>query len=729
MTQIQDILEKLDGTIERVVFYNPTSGWTVLRVAVEREPSLITVVGKLQKLSPGESVRFTGKWGVDPRHGKQFLAETCLPLSPSTAGGIEKFLGSGLIPGVGEVMARRIVKKFGLDSLEIIEKRAHRLVEIPGIGSKRAKAIQKALIEKKAVRDVMVFLETAGVSPAFAVRIYNRYGNDAIRVVKENPYRLAAEVGGIGFRSADRIAGHIGFAKDSPERAEAGVLYVLDETASEGHVHASREELLEKAVQLLDIFEPLLKQALERLLLMGRLRRPQDVGEDVVYLPRLDNAERTAAQRLLDMMAAPAVPLPFDAAEAIRRAEAEAGIALAEEQRRAFFELGRTRLMILTGGPGTGKTTALRGLVACLSSAGMKVALAAPTGRASRRMAESTGREASTIHRLLEYSPKSNTFERDHENPLDVDALVVDEVSMVDIELFAALLDALRPTARMLLVGDPDQLPSVGPGTVLADLLNLADATDAGLRAICLREVFRQARSSLIVTGAHDILAGHEPASGEKGTSADFFMIEREDPDECLALIKELISSRIPRSFGLDPIGDIQLLTPMHKGTIGASNLNKELQALLNPKANEGPQSKRFCVNDKVMQIRNNYDLEVFNGDIGRVSAVDPEDGNVEVVFPEKTARYPSTELDQLTLAYACTVHKSQGSEYPAVIIPMHTQHFVMLQRNLLYTAITRGKRLVVIVGSRRALRIAIRNNKQLARRSGLVARVLGKWK
>lgn len=728
MTQTPDILERLDATIERIVFYNPNNGWTVMRVNKAGEPSLLTVVGKLQKLAPGETLRFTGKWGVDPKHGRQFQAETCLPLSPSTADGIEKFLGSGLIPGVGEVMAARIVKKFGLDALEIIEKRAHRLVEIPGIGAKRAKTIQKALIEKKAIRDVMVFLETAGVSPAFAVRIFNRYGSDSIRVVKENPYRLASEVSGIGFRSADRVAAHIGFAKDSPERAEAGVLYVLDETSSEGHVHALREELLDKAVRLLDIPAPLLESALERLLLMGRVRRPQAVSGDTVYLPRLDNAERTAAERLLDMMAAPAVPLPFDAAEAIRRAEAEAGIVLAEEQRKAFEELGRTRLMILTGGPGTGKTTALRGLVACLTSAGMKVALAAPTGRASRRMAESTGREASTIHRLLEYSPKSNSFERNRENPLDLDALVVDEVSMVDIELFAALLDALRPTARMLLVGDPDQLPSVGPGTVLADLLHLARATDAGLRAICLREVFRQARSSLIVTGAHDILAGHEPASGEKGSNADFFMIERDDPDECLELIKELVSARIPRGFGLDPVSDIQLLTPMHKGTIGASNLNKELQALLNPAGPGGQSSQRFRVNDKVMQIRNNYDLEVFNGDIGRIRAVDPEDGNVEVIFPERSVRYPTTELDQLTLAYACTVHKSQGSEYPAVVIPMHTQHFVMLQRNLLYTAITRGKRLVVIVGSKRAVRIAIRNNKQLERRSGLIPRVMGRW-
>jgi exodeoxyribonuclease V alpha subunit len=716
----------IEGSVERVVYRSDDSGYTVLRLRVDGAPLVETVVGRLQPLTPGERVRFNGEWMVDPKHGRQFRAVTCLSLAPATVKGIERFLGSGLIPGVGPVMAGRLVKRFGVDTLEVIRGEPGRLAEVPGIGPKRARAIQQALIEKQAVKDVMVFLEAAGVSPAFAHRVHKRYGNEAIRLVSENPYRLAADVQGIGFLSADRIAGHLGVPEDSPHRHEAGLLHVLDELAGEGQVFARAAELLPRAAGLLGADQAELEAAAERLVLMGGVRR-EGRGDDArLYLPRLHEAEVSAARSLRRLLEGKSGALPVDAAEAVRRAEARSGIELAPEQRRAFAAVQQAKLLVLTGGPGTGKTTLLRGIADCLSGLGLRVALAAPTGRASRRMAESTGREAATIHRLLEFAPRTRKFQRNRGNPLEIDLLIVDEVSMVDIELLAALLDALRPRTRLILVGDPDQLPSVGPGTVLTDLLALGARLGPRLQVVRLTEIFRQARRSLIVTGAHDVLAGRVPRGGERDGAADLFVIEREDPEECLAVIEELVQKRIPARFGLDPIEEIQVLTPMHRGLLGAANLNAALRDLLNPgPGGEDADSDRFRVGDKVMQVRNNYDLEVFNGDVGRVTAADGDGAWVEVRFPERAVRYPAVELDQLQLAYACSVHKAQGSEYPAVVLPLHTQHFVMLRRNLLYTAITRGRKLVVIVGSRRALGIAARTDDRAQRNSGLAERVL----
>ncbi len=717
----------LEGTVERVVFHNPSNGWTVLRLQTEGNPLLETIVGHFQRVNPGERLRFTGGYTIDSKHGRQFAAETCLPLAPATLKGIEKFLGSGLIPGVGPVMAGRIVKRFGMEALDVIEGEPKRLAEVPGIGPKRAEAISAALLSKRAVRDVMVFLESAGISPAFAHRIYKRYGNDAIRLVNENPFRLASDVHGIGFLSADRIASHLGVPSDSPYRAEAGLLYSLEELAKEGHVFARQGVLVDRAAEMLRIDATEIDRAVDRLVLMGGVRREIPGDDAPVYLPRLFRAEETGARALFRLLETSGRALPIDVDEAIRQTENESGIELAGEQRQAFSVLSQAKVMVLTGGPGTGKTTLLRGLTACLDRLKFNIALAAPTGRAARRMAEATGRDARTLHRMLEFTPKTMRFERNASRPLEAEVVIIDEVSMVDIELFAALLEALQPTSRLLLVGDPDQLPSVGPGTVLADLLAISRRFGKQLVAVGLTTIFRQARSSLIVTGAHDVLAGYEPRTGQKGDDADLYLIERDKPEDCLAVIKELVSKRIPARFGHDPIKELQVLTPMHKGLLGATNLNRELQDLLNPcVAGAGGAEARFRLGDKVMQTRNNYDLEVFNGDIGRVSAVGEESEWVEVTFPERTARYPDAELDQLVLAYACSVHKSQGSEYPAVVIPLHTQHFVMLQRNLLYTAITRGKKLVVVVGTRRALRIAVRNDSQTERCSGLVDRMLG---
>ena len=718
--------ETLDGTVERIVFRNEGNGWTVMRLTVQGEPLLRTVVGSFQRVEPGERVRLTGEWTRDAKHGRQFRAVTCLPLAPETLKGIEKFLGSGLIPGVGPVMAKRLVDRFGLETLDVIESSASRLTEVEGIGAKRARAVSRAMREKREVKDVMVFLESAGVSPVFAHRIYKRYGKDSIRLVSENPYRLAMDVHGIGFLSADRIASHLGVLPDSQHRAEAGILHALEELAGEGNVFGARDEVVRRASSLLEIDIEPLERAVERLILMGGVRVDGEGADAGVYLPRLHRAESAAARDLAALLSTPAVELPVDARSAAARAERLSGIELAPMQRGAFDALAEAKVMVLTGGPGTGKTTLLKGIVACLADSGLSVLLAAPTGRAARRMAQSAGMDARTIHRLLEFNPRNARFDRNRSNPLEAQVVVVDEVSMVDVELFSALVSAIRPDARMVLVGDPDQLPSVGPGTVLTDLLRLGRRGVGGLKVVRLTEIFRQARSSLIVTGAHDVLSGREPRVGDRGQDADLFMVERDDPAACLEAIVELVTSRIPRRFGLDPIDGSQVLTPMHKGILGASNINERLQEILNPGEGGVPSRGIFYrAGDKVMQVRNNYDLEVFNGDIGRVTGADRDAGWLEIEYSERTVRYPSSELDQITLAYACSVHKSQGSEYPAVVIPLHTQHYVMLQRNLLYTALTRGKRLVVLVGTRRAVGIAVRNSTMRDRRSALARRVL----
>ncbi|MBN2527801.1 MAG: ATP-dependent RecD-like DNA helicase [Deltaproteobacteria bacterium] len=720
--------KQLEGTIERIVFRNDTNGWTVLRLkpSDNSKGGLLTVVGAFQQIAAGETCRFGGRWMNDSQFGKQFKADTCLPLAPATLVGIEKFLGSGLIPGIGKVMAKRIVKRFGMETLEVVENLPTRLAEVEGVGEVRAQSISNALVEHREVKNVMVFLESAGISPAYAYRIFKRYGKKAIKVVSDNPYRLASDVHGIGFKMADQIAFHLGIPKDSPYRAEAGLLFALEEFATDGHVFVPREELLVKGEQLLEIGTSQLDGALERLKLMGGVMTPKRAGDvtasQPIYLPRLYEAENTAARHLLRLAQGRCRLLKTRVETAIYKAEKKCAISFAPQQKMAFGALAKASVMVLTGGPGTGKTTLLKGLITWLLAEKCSIALAAPTGRAAKRMSESTGRTASTLHRLLEFTPRTGAFARDDTNPLQQDVVVVDEVSMMDIELFASLLAAIPNHSRVVLVGDPDQLPSVGPGTVLSDVLHLGTPLHPGLQVVRLTEIFRQARSSLIVTGAYEILHGQLPTVGQKGSEADLFMIERDSPEDCLEVILQMAKERIPKAFGLDAVDDIQVLTPMHKGLLGAANLNDELQKLLNPSSTGlEHRSQRFCVGDKVMQIRNNYDLDVFNGDIGKVVVLDDQLEWLKIDFGFKTVQYPATELDQITLAYACSIHKSQGSEYPAVVIPVHTQHFVMLARNLLYTAVTRGKKLVVLVGSKRALNLAVRNDGLSHRCSGLV--------
>jgi exodeoxyribonuclease V alpha subunit len=705
-----------EGTLERVVYQNEENGWSVVKIAVPGRYEHLTAVGNLLGLQIGENLRVTGEWKKDPRFGDQLVIKNYVAVKPNTLLGIERYLASGLVPGIGPTMAKRIVEKFGVDSLEIIENKGHRLKEVEGIGKVRASRILAAWGEQKDIKDVMVFLQSHEVSTAYAIRIYKRYGKSAVRVVRENPYQLAIDVFGIGFLTADRIAASLGIAKDSPERARAGVLHAMTELIDEGHCFAPRPLLVERAKLLLEIDEVPVAEAITVLANSGELV----LEIDAVYKRVLHDAERRAAVRLASLSGP--YTADIDTEKAVAWYEAENHIELAEEQRNALAHSLSAKVSVITGGPGTGKTTIVKGLLKILEKKRRKLLLAAPTGRAAKRMQEATGREAKTIHRLLEIDPKRGIFTRNQETPLEADVLIIDETSMVDLLLFDHLLAAVPPHAQLILVGDVDQLPSVGPGSVLADVIS-----SGVVRVTKLEKIFRQAAASLIITNAHKINRGEVPQNDKAATpeNADFFFIERGEPEKALETIKELIQNRIPARFKLDAIDDIQVLTPMNKGSLGVGALNTELQALLNPEGTQLTRGNRmFRTGDKVMQLRNNYDLGVFNGDIGRVYAIETEDQTLDVRFDDRQVRYEAADLDELTLAYACSIHKSQGSEFPVVVIPLSTQHFVMLQRNLLYTAVTRGKRLVVIVGSSRAMAMAVNNGQHNVRFTQLADRL-----
>jgi exodeoxyribonuclease V alpha subunit len=733
MTMASDNPADLRGQLERITFVNEENGYTIARVKAPGHKELVTVVGHLVNPVPGEILAMKGEWNRHPKFGDQFKITACESVVPATVHGIEKYLGSGLIKGIGPVMAKRIVRKFREGTLDIIEQRSDRLAEIGGIGPKRIAMIQKAWAEQKEIRAIMIFLQDHGVGAGFAARIYRHYGNGAIAVVRENPYRLATEVSGIGFLSADRIAEKLGFAKDSPLRAGAGILYVLHALADEGHVYYPYDPLLARCREILAIDRETIVKAAAEIALDGGIvieatgLDPDEAEGDrrPVYLAGYHAAETQLAANLRTLIAAPRLARAIDTDKAFPWLEEKLGIKLAEKQIEAIRALADRKVLVVTGGPGTGKTTIINAMVRLFSGIRMKILLAAPTGRAAKRMTEATGHEAKTIHRLLEFSFQKGGFQKNAESPLDCDLLIVDEASMIDTLLMHHLLKAVPARATFVLVGDVNQLPSVGPGSVLKDII-----ASGAVPVVELNEIFRQARESAIIVNAHLINQGRMPnLANDPDRLADFYFIAQEDPQKVLELIVALVKERIPRRFGFDPLDEIQVLTPMHRGVVGGTNLNAELQKALNP-GEEGVNrmGRLYRVGDKVMQIANNYDKEVFNGDIGRITGIDSEAQEILVSIDGREIAYDFAELDELTHAFAVSIHKSQGSEYPAVVIPILTQHYILLQRNLLYTGVTRGKKLVVLVGTKKALAIAIRNDKTEKRYTLLSARVGGNW-
>ncbi len=714
-TGADDPVRTLEGVVDRVVFASDETGYSVLRVTTGGEK--ITAVGTFPGVNAGEAFRLTGHWVEHPKFGRQFEVESVLPVTPSTLDGVRRYLGSGLVPGIGEAFATRLVAHFGDATLDVIEQHPERLSEVAGIGPKRIAKIRKAWGQHRAARDVMVFLQSHGISPAYAGRIHKRYGAKALAVLRENPYRLAADVAGIGFKRADEIARSCGIALDSPLRARAGLLHVLQSEADSGHTRTPRHDLVGRGSRELDIEPGLLETACDELLAGNRLV----ARDDQLMLTALYDAELSAARSMAALIVRARSGRPPGAQE-IEAAEGRCGLRLESAQHTAVVSAAAAPLSILTGGPGTGKTTCLRVLLDILSRRGERLALAAPTGRAAKRMAEATGRQASTLHRLLGYSPRDGCFHRDAETPLQTDVVVVDEVSMVDVMLLQALLAAIAPPTRLLLVGDADQLPSVGPGQVLSDLIR-----SGRIEVQRLSVIFRQQETSGIVRAAHQVLGGDWPTSGTSPDD-DFFYVRREEAQEAAELIVELVSRRIPGRFRLDPFRDVQVLTPMHRGACGAQALNDALREAINPP--RGPRhevmrgARIYRRRDRVMQIRNDYDREVFNGDLGQITAIDHDEGEVTVHVDGRAVVYGFDELDALVPAYAVSIHKSQGSEYPAVVIPVLGEHWVMLQRNLLYTGLTRGKQLVTLVGSNRALGRCISNGDTLRRRT-LLRRLL----
>jgi exodeoxyribonuclease V alpha subunit len=735
-------MDNLSGSVERITFYNPENGYTVLRLRPEHQTGmhavpkssltfdgLATVVGNLPEVSPGEFLHLQGQWDRHPVHGSQFKAEVCEQALPATLAGIQGYLGSGMIKGIGPKLAERIVGKFKEDTFQVIEESPQRLFEIPGIGMDRAGRITKAWQEQKQVKEIMVFLHGHGVSTNLAVKIYKTYGDGSLEIVQQDPYQLERDIYGVGFKTADRIARALGLPVDHPSRIEAGIVFALNEMINEGHVYVPREMLAQRAVELLEVSPDLIQPGLDRLAEGDRIRPemlPQNatapvqekarVGEaaaaysiPVIYLTPLYYGERGVAERLRSLAGAGGAAMLMDRFSAPNEQ-------LSDEQRSAIDMALTHPVSVLTGGPGTGKTTCLKELISTLEDQGMTYSLASPTGRAAKRLSEATGRPARTIHRLLEYSPIEG-FKHNDENPLALDFLVVDEASMLDLLLANHLLKAVSPGTHLLFVGDVDQLPSVGAGDVLRDLI------DSGTVPVTrLNTIFRQAEHSQIITNAHLINQGRMPEFSRG--DGDFFLFPAEDAAAAADWILQVVTERIPQKFGFDPIHDIQVLAPIYRGQAGVTALNDQLQEKLNPAANNKPERRLFGtvlrLGDKVMQTQNNYDKDVYNGDIGFIQSMDPIEQTLRVSFDGRPVTFDFSEADQLSLAYVVSVHKAQGSEFPVVVMPVVTQHYTMLQRNLLYTAITRARRLCVLAGSRRAIAMAVRNNKVTERFTAL---------
>ena len=706
-------LERLSGLIERVTFHNAESGFCVLRLKVRGERELVTLVGHTPTVTPGEYASASGHWVTDREHGRQFKAVFVSVAPPDTLEGIERYLGSGMVKGIGPVYAGRLAAAFGTGVFEIIERAPERLREIEGIGGKRARKITSGWADQKVIREIMVFLHSHGVSTSRAVRIFKTYGAEAVAVVRQDPYRLARDIRGIGFLSADTIAQKVGIARDSPLRARAGVSHALAEASNQGHCGLPYAELVPLAVKLLEIAPEAIEAAIADEIAAEALFAESVEGAPCVFLAPLYRAEQSIAGHIARLGAGERAGPPIDADKALPWVEKRLSIQLADSQKGALRRAVAAKLLVVTGGPGVGKTTLVNAILTVLRAKGARALLAAPTGRAAKRLAESTGLQAKTIHRLLEVDPASGQFKRNAESPLACDLLVVDECSMIDVPLANQLLRAVATRSAVLFVGDVDQLPSVGPGQFLADLID-----SGAVPVVRLTEVFRQAATSRIVRAAHQINQGLLPALPLRGEASDFYFVAADEPEAIADTVVDLVARRLPAKYGVDPVRDIQVLCPMNRGAAGARSINQLLQAALNPPG-EGSVERfghAYGPGDKVMQTENDYDREVYNGDIGFVTAVDAEEEELAVDFDGRTVRYPYGELDQLVLCYATTIHKSQGSEYPVVVMPLAMQHYMMLRRNLVYTGLTRGKRLVVLVGQKKALALAVKG-RQVGRR------------
>ena len=720
------VSDRLEGSIERVTFFSEETGFCVLQVKVKGQRDLATVVGSAPTVNSGEWLSAEGSWVIDKNHGRQFKAGQLRCIPPTTAEGIEKYLASGMVKGIGPVYARKLVQKFGEEIFEIIEEHPACLEAVEGIGPGRRKRITQAWSDQKAIREIMLFLHSHGVGTRRAARIYRTYGSNAVAQVRENPYRLSQDITGIGFKTADQIAANVGISRDSALRARAGLNHVLLEATQAGHCALPASQLHQEAVKVLEIPETIVDEALAWMIAQGQLLRESLEGEDLIFLPHLASAERVIAARIGQLAHGRADYPPIDLEKAIAWCQQRSGKILAESQREALVQALNHRVLVITGGPGVGKTTLMNSILMILRAKKVKCLLCAPTGRAAKRLSQATGLEAKTIHRMLEVIPATGRFARNRRNPLQCDLMVVDECSMLDVPLMSHLLAAHPPGGSLILVGDVDQLPSVGPGMVLQHVI-----ASGVVPVVRLKEVFRQSRDSRIITTAHEVNSGKAPAAvSGPAPDSDFYFLEKDDPEQIAGLMSRLIQERIPRRMGVDAIRDVQVLCPMHRGSLGAREVNRRLQELLNP-ARPGREEVekfgwKFRVGDKVIQMENNYDKNVFNGDMGRIEMVDPLDKGVAIRFESQKVIYDFNELDQLAPGYAISVHKSQGSEFPVVVIPLAMQQYLLLQRNLIYTGITRGKKLVVVIGQARALQAAVRNNKQERRYSGLLSRLRG---
>ena len=715
-------LEILSGSVERVTFHSEATGFCVLRTKVRGQRDLITVVGSAACVTAGEFIECRGLWLNNKEHGIQFKAEHLTVIPPTTLEGIEKYLGSGLIKGIGSHFAKVLIKAFGENVFEVIENEADRLTKLAGIGTKRKNTILTAWAEQKVVRNIMIFLQSNGMGTARAVRIYKVYGDSAIDVVRDNPYKLALDIIGIGFKTADALAMRLGITKDSIKRAQAGIRHVLQEFASEGHCAIERGQLIESAVKLLEISDAIIVQAITNEMQEKNLVLDNIDGKDCLFLTALYQAECLSVKNIRRLKNGKPPWGVIEYEKALQWSEEQTGMVLSSSQRNAVVAALKEKFVIITGGPGVGKTTIINSILKIVCAKKINVTLCAPTGRAAKRLTEATGLAAKTIHRLLEYDPKTHAFKRTQHNPLPIDMIIIDEASMIDIVLWYNIVKAIPNHASLLIVGDIDQLPSVGPGAVLADMINSRTIT-----VVKLTEIFRQAASSQIIVNAHRINQGQFIAQNTTlPETSDFYFIQAQTPEEIQEKLLYIVTEKIPKRFNFDPKHDIQVLTPMNRGGLGSRSLNSILQAKLN--INSQPQISRFGITfvpgDKIIQNVNNYDKDVFNGDIGIIINIDLEESVVKINFDGRIVSYDFNELDEVSLAYAISIHKSQGSEYPAIVIPLATQHYMLLARNLLYTAVTRGKKLVVIIGQTKALAMAIKNNSLRARVTNLRSRL-----